>query len=52
MKYIYILDYENGWCEITTFFNDDPEKWLANNGYNLNNIHWMVTETPNLNINL
>lgn len=51
MEYIYILDYKNGFCEINTLYGD-PEEWLVFEGYDLNNIHWMVTKEPNLRINI
>lgn len=52
MRYIYILDYEKGCCEINIIYNEDPKKWIVSKGYNLNNIHWMITEQPNLFINI
>lgn len=51
MKYIYIFDHNKGRCEIYVIFKD-PEEWLESEGYNLNDIQWMVTEQLNLFIDI
>ena len=43
MKYLYIFDYTRGICEIFTIYGD-PMKWMENNGYNLDDIAYMITE--------
>lgn len=49
-KYLYILDFEKGICEVFNIFDNEPERWLADRGYSFANIEWMVTEDINLHI--
>lgn len=52
MDYIYILDYETGKCIITTIPSEykDTEEWLYSQGYSQSLIHYMVSDTLSLDI--
>lgn len=53
MKYIYILDYERGICEIKQIPSEfkTPSDYLEYNGY-FNNIEWMTTDELSLDIQI
>lgn len=51
-KYLYILDFERGICEVFNIFDNDPEEWMSYRGYHFDNIEWMVTEDINLHIDI
>lgn len=53
MKYITILDFENGKTYIQQFNEkeQDAEDYLINEGFSPNNCQWMITKTINLLIN-
>ena len=52
MDYIYILDYETGRCIITTIPSEykDVEEWLYSQGYSQSSIHYMVSGSLSLDI--
>lgn len=51
MKYIYILDYNVGTCDIFKISDEiEPINWLIREGYNLDNIEWMETNEFHLNV--